>query len=153
MTMNNEFLATLRDWSDAFMRMSMRQFVSFAKENMLSMTQMNALHHIGRKGSIGVKELGEVLGISTAATSQMIDRMVQQGIFLRSEDPQDRRHKQIVLSKMGQGIIRKGMETRLQWVDELAEIMSPAEQEQVTSALTLLMEKVNQLERRAEPLP
>jgi DNA-binding MarR family transcriptional regulator len=79
----------------------------------------------------------------------MLDRLVQQGLILRSEDQHDRRLKQIVLTKKGcqtLDLFRENLHARHAWVDELAARLSPAEQEQVEAALKILIEKVDQLE-------
>lgn len=89
------------------------------------------------------------MGVTSAAASQMLDRLVQQGLILRSEDLHDRRLKQIVLTEKGRqtlDIFRENLHDRHAWLDELAAKLSPAEQEQVEAALEILIEKAGQLE-------
>ena len=66
----------LQEWIGIFMRRSMRSLIQYIKENDLSMSQIGALFQIQR-GKSNVSELGEGLGISTAAASQMLERLVQ----------------------------------------------------------------------------
>lgn len=138
--------ASLREWLRITMRFSMRQFMQFAKENNYSIPQLNALFRIRYKGACGVSDLGEEMGITSAAASQLLDKLVQQGLVMRTEDPQDRRNKLITLTKAGMQVSEKSMQARQEWLDRLAERLSPAEQQQVQAALELLIERAAELD-------
>ena len=150
MSVPNPFGAALQSWIDVFMRRSMRNLLLFAKGSGLSMSQLGALFHI-LKGTSGVSDIGDDLGISSAAASQMLERLVQQGLVSRSEDPRDRRVKQIVLTDKGQQILQGSMQAGKGWLDELADSLSLAEQEQVAAALNILIAKAAQLEQQSGP--
>ena len=94
MKSSNKFVLTLRDWLDVFMQRSMRDFILFTKEKGLSMSQIGALFQVHRRGACGGSDIGDELGVTSAAASQMIERLVQQELITRSEDPSDRRLKQ-----------------------------------------------------------
>jgi DNA-binding MarR family transcriptional regulator len=143
----NEFHNVLQDWVEAFMRRSMRNFMLFLKESGLSMSQMGALFHVNRKGSCGVSDIGDNLGITSAAASQMIERLVQQDLISRVEDPADRRLKQIDLTEKGRKVIQESMRARQLWLEDLVEMLTPAEQDKVVAALRILIEKTHQLEK------
>jgi DNA-binding MarR family transcriptional regulator len=116
----------------------------------LSMSQIGALFRIHREGGCGVTDLGDDLGVTSAAASQMLERLVQQKLVLRSEDPADRRVKQLVLTEMGLHTIGEIIHFRQDWLNDLAKILSPAEKEQLTAALKLLTDKMNQMENSVE---
>ncbi len=138
---------TLRMWLKVFMHRSMQDYLRFSKDNHLSMSHLGALGQIEHKGEEGVSTLGERLGISKAAASQLLDRLVQEDFISRTEDPNDRRHKQLVLTEHGRAILRDGMNARMRWLEELAATMTPEEQEQVRAALMIMIERANQLEK------
>ena len=115
------------------------------------MSQLGALFHIHRMGSSGVTDLGEKLGVTSAAASQMLERLVQQDLILRSEDPSDRRAKQIVLTDKGLQVLQESMRTRQNWVYDLAEALSDSEKETIEAALNTLVDKANHLGRSIEP--
>jgi DNA-binding MarR family transcriptional regulator len=147
--MSDSFSATLNTAAAIFVRRSMQNYGRYVKESGFSMSQVSVLFYVYRKGSSGVSDIGEEMGVTSAAASQMLDRLVQQGLILRSEDQHDRRLKQIVLTKKGcqtLDLFRENLHARHAWVDELAARLSPAEQEQVEAALKILIEKVGQLE-------
>jgi len=138
-------IQTLQEWVETFMRHSMHRFFLFIKENDLSMSQMGALMNIHRLGVCSVSDIGDELGVTSAAASQMLERLVQQGLIERTEDPGDRRAKQIVLTEKGRQMIRKSFDARQAWLGELAANFTPAEREQAHAALRLLLEKTKEL--------
>jgi DNA-binding MarR family transcriptional regulator len=133
------------------MRRSMHNFISYSKEKGLSMSQVGALFRIFR-GSSSVSDIGDNLGVTSAAASQMLERLVQQGLILRKEDPDDRRVRQIVLTDAGRQILQDSIAARQGWLENLAHTLSDSQREQVISALNILIEKANQLEQPLEPV-
>lgn len=145
------FLSTLRQWMDVSMRHSMRNTIRYARESGLSMSHIGAIFHVHRIGSCGVTEIGEHLGVTSAAASQMLDRLVEQGLVERSEDPDDRRVKRIELTEKGQHLFDEGVRARQRWLDDLAMTLSDHEKDAITSALSLLISKANQLSHSPFP--
>jgi DNA-binding MarR family transcriptional regulator len=150
MPTTDPFVVTLRNWIEVFMRRSMRNFIRYSRESGISMPQVGALFHIHR-GAGGVSDLGEGLGISSAAASQMLERLVQQGVILRSEASHDRRVKQIALTEKGLHILQESFHARQGWLDDLAQTLSADEKEQITAALKILIEKATRLQPQSDP--
>src|SRR4030067_906969 len=105
MTDPQQFTQVLHDWAEIFMRRSMRDFIQFSKDSGLSVTQLSTLFRLHHKGSCGVSEIGDHLGITNAAASQMVERLVQWRLLERSEDPRDRRGKPPDLNEKGEGVV------------------------------------------------
>ncbi len=145
------FLSSLKQWMDISMRHSMRNTIRYARESGLSMSHIGAIFHIHRIGSCGVTEIGDHLGVTSAAASQLLDRLVQQGLVERSEDPVDRRVKRIELTENGQHLFEEGVRARQSWLDDLARTLSDQEKEQITTAFSILISKVSQLSHSAFP--
>jgi len=152
MPTTDPFVATLRNWIEVFMRRSMRNFIRYSRESGISMPQVGALFHIHR-GAGGVTDLAEGLGITSAAASQMLERLVQLGVILRSEAPHDRRVKQIVLTEKGRHILQESFHAHQGWLDDLAQTLSAGEKEQIVAALKILIEKANRLQSQSDPQP
>lgn len=150
MQATDQFNATLQEWVAVFMRRSMHNYIRYAREIGLSIPQVNTLFHIHRRGDCGVSDIGETLGVSSAAASQMLDRLVQQDLILRSEDPSDRRAKQLALTEKGSQVVHDGVQARQGWLDGLAGMLSDNEKEQVMAGLKILIEKTKQLEDPVE---
>jgi len=115
---SDPFVATLEEWIKVTMHRSKRNFIHNARKSGLSMSQIGALLHIHHEGMCGVTELGNHLDVTSAAASQMLERLVQQGLILRTEDPEDRRVKQIVLTNKGNRILEDGIRARLSWLED-----------------------------------
>ena len=134
-----QFIDTLREWTEVFMSASMGTFLQFAKEQGLSVPQIGALFHINSRGTCGVSDIGDDLGVTSAAASQMLERLVQNGLVERSEDPNDRRAKQIVLTERGHRVVRGSMEARQRWFAALADGLSPHERDLAVASLRTLV--------------
>jgi DNA-binding MarR family transcriptional regulator len=145
------FVVTLQRWIGVFMQRSMRDFMGYARESGLSMSQLGALFQVHRRGCSGVTDLGGDLGISSSAASQMLERMVQQGLMLRSEDPSDRRVKQVVLTEKGLQVLQESIRARQGWLYDLAESLSGSEKEAIIPALNILIDRANHLRQPVEP--
>jgi DNA-binding MarR family transcriptional regulator len=118
----------------------MRDFKRFMDETDLSFSQMSVLMRLFHGSNCGVSEIGEQLGITNAAASQTVDRMVQLGLIERTEDPDDRRAKRLALTQKGRTLIEKGIEARSQWIEGLTDALTSEQQNMIISALILLTE-------------
>jgi DNA-binding MarR family transcriptional regulator len=131
---------TLREWAEVFMRRSMHDFRDFTCDSGLSMSQFSALYQIYHNGACGVSDIGEHLGVTNAGASQMIDRLVQQGLLERTEDLHDRRSKHLALTSKGLALVHSSIEARRRWLAELTTALTPEQQEEISTALTLLIQ-------------
>ncbi len=138
---------TLNDWLRVIVQHSMHDLMRYAREHSYSVAQLNAMFRIHHRGACGISDLGDEMGVTSAAVSQVLDRLVQQGFITRAEDPQDRRNKVVMLTAAGHRIVQESMAARQAWLGRLAERLNPAEQEQVNLALQLLLEKAAALDR------
>ena len=132
------FTEVIREWSEVFMQRSMRDFRRFMYETGLSFSQINILMRLYHGEKSGVSEIGEQMGVTSAAASQAIDRLVQLGLIERTEDPDDRRAKRLELTEIGLALVEKGIAVRSRWVEGLTEALTPEQQSLTISALTLL---------------
>jgi DNA-binding MarR family transcriptional regulator len=88
---------------------SHRSGIVFALMNDATVTlpQVLLMSRVERFGSASLSDLAEVSATSLAALSQMIERLVQQGLLSRTEDAIDRRRKAVRLTRGAQGLLRK----------------------------------------------
>jgi DNA-binding MarR family transcriptional regulator len=138
-------VSTTMAWIELFMRRSMHGFVRNARETGLSMSQVATLFQLSHRGSLAVSEIGDSLGVSNAAASQLLDRLVQQELVTRKENPQDRREKMLIITEKGQDFLLESIHSREVWLERLMVTLSPEEQEKVAEALEILINKMNQL--------
>lgn len=77
-----------------------RLAVVVSEEN-LSFTQVAALHIIDREKKINVNDIACRLNLSMSATSRMLEELVKKSLIERNEDQNNRRLKNVTLSKIG----------------------------------------------------
>jgi DNA-binding MarR family transcriptional regulator len=130
----------IREWSEVFMQRSMRDFKRFMDETGLSFSQISILMRLVHDKGTGVSEMGEQLGVTNAAASQAVERLVQLDLIERTEDPEDRRAKRLALTQKGRTLIEQGIEARSKWIEGVMDVLTPEQQNMIISALTLLNE-------------
>ena len=148
MTKPNQFTQAVRAWVDVSAQRSMRGWSHHAKASGLSMPQFSILMQLYYRGTCGLSEISERFEITSAAASQHVDNLVQAGLIERTEDPHDRRAKNIQLSAKGKSMIEKGIGERYRWIDQLAEGLSEKEREGIAEALMALTEAARKLDQK-----
>jgi DNA-binding MarR family transcriptional regulator len=146
MTESIQFSQTVRNWMDVFMQRSMSGWRQYVRASGLSMPQFSILMRLNYRGGCGISNISEHMDISTAAASQLVDKLVQASLLERTEDPHDRRAKQVTLSPKGRQFIAQGIEERYRWVDEMAPKLSLEEQAQIADALNVMIRAAEELE-------
>ena len=136
------FVERLQEVANAFMTHSMRKVIKYSKKSGYSMSHLGALMHLNNKGVSAVSKIGDHLGITNPAVSQMLDRLVDEKLIQRTEDPSDRRSKKIVLTKKGMETLHESIKARQTPLVELAERLSESEKEQISAAFDILLENL-----------
>jgi DNA-binding MarR family transcriptional regulator len=131
---------------DTFMHRSMGGWSRFVKASGFSMPQFMLLMHIHYRESCGISDLSEKMDVSTAAASQLVDKLVQAGLLIRTEDPNDRRARQVALTPKGEELIEKGIAERYRWVEHLEANLNVAEKDRVSKALELMIRAVEEIQ-------
>ena len=60
-------------------------------EDEFTATQFLAMEAIDQHGLLTIKDLANILGISSPSTTVLVDKMVERGIFTREQSQEDRR--------------------------------------------------------------
>lgn len=97
----------LVDFHQMFTRLSLRGVMTLVQERGLSMPQMATLFLLRAQGPHSVSAIAAHLGLSLAATSHLIERLVQHELVTRHEDPSDRRQKRVALDAAGVALVRE----------------------------------------------
>lgn len=150
MNSTQQLIQMIRQFMDIAMHHSIRERSHFAKASGLSMPQFGILMQLHYRGNCGVSDLSDRFDITSAAASQLVDKLVQNGLIQREEDPQDRRAKLLNLTDKGNELIRQGLEERYRWADQLAGKLTAEEHARVSEALVIMTRVARELE--AEPL-
>jgi MarR family 2-MHQ and catechol resistance regulon transcriptional repressor len=109
------------------------------------MPLMGILLEIHRKGTCGVSALCSELGVTNAAISQLLDKLEQQNLIIRSIDTNDRRVKPIILTEHGLQFVQEGIQLRQKMLEQLTSSLTPEEQNQSIVILTKLLAKAKEI--------
>jgi len=149
--MVNETLSDiLHEWAKVFTRNSMREFKRTMDDTGLSPSQLGTLMRLHHGGACGLSTLSEHLGVSRAATSQLTDRLVHLNLLERTENPADRRAKLLTLTPDGEAVIRRSIDARRRWMEQLTDVLDDQQQSIIITALKSLTEAAKQLEMQTE---
>ncbi len=147
MTKPVPFSQVVRSWVDVSTHHSMRGWSHHAKATGLSMPQFSMMMQLYYRGACGISDLGERFEITNAAASQHVDNLVQAGLLERTEDPHDRRAKNIRLSAKGKALLERGLSERYRWVDQLTQCINEKDREKIAEALMALTEAARNLDQ------
>ena len=115
----------------------------------LSMPQLFAMRYIQRYQQTNISDLAKSLGITNAAASQLLRRLIEQGFVFSEEDPNDRRNKRLRLTPKGEKtLLSITSPTEGTTFTRLLESLSPEEGEKVLVALKILLEKLPNAEKK-----
>jgi len=126
------------DWTSNLLRVSMHDLNHFVRSRGLSMAQMNVLLHLYYQGPSEVMNFCDLMQISPAGASQMIERLVQQDLVERTGTTDDRRVRMVVLSEPGKKIVEDSISSRQRWVEELVSKLTEEEKSLVKQAFIAL---------------
>jgi len=139
MSSRNELTSALRAWVRSCSLRTQREWRRNFATLGLSMSQIGVLgmlcHH---QGVFGIREIGERLRVSSAAASQLVDRLAQAGFVERAVDPMDRRTRRISITDRGRSLFEGRLNDTPRWIKELATALSDDEQTVVMEALSIL---------------
>ncbi|MDO7882486.1 MarR family winged helix-turn-helix transcriptional regulator [Salinibacterium soli] len=110
------------------------------RELTVNPTDLQAMQHLIMEGPLGPTELSRRLGISTAATTAVVDRLVAVGHARRTQHPSDRRGIVIVPEPAS---VERAMATlmpMIMGIDGVLDEFEPDEQEVITAYLERVLE-------------
>lgn len=137
---SSDFNTILLEWMVIFARRSIHDFLKFAHEHGLNMTQISILLRLYYRGPATIADLRQDLFGSRAAASQMFDHLVQGGWLERVEAVTDRRLKVVTLTDTGRLLVENGVAARRKWLEEMAEHFSPEERQQIEKVLQTMIQ-------------
>lgn len=146
MNQTNDLHQALLAWVHISMRRTMHEFMRWMNRSSLSNSQLGALMRLYYHGDCPISNIGDNLGITAAAASQMVDRLVQNGLLQREEDPDDRRVKRVTLTTKGKTLVQEGVEARLKWLHDLETALPEGKHREIIASLSTLTGIAEELE-------
>ena len=131
MSISDEVVQVIVEWMEISMARTMHSLNQFIRAEDLSMPQFGILMRLYHGEVCGISEISRHSGVTNAAVSQLIDRLVEKGLIERSEDPIDRRAKKIILTTKGRELVEAGAKQRVKLVENLAARLSDEQQDAI----------------------
>jgi MarR family transcriptional regulator, organic hydroperoxide resistance regulator len=141
-----QFSDVLHEWVKVFMRRTGQDFRHFMDDSGLSFSQVNTLMRLHFTGQVDISDIGKQLGISNAAASQLVERLVRMELLERTEDSTDRRIKWLALTPAGHALAEKLVDTRRNWMEKFTASLTPQQRDNICSALQVLTEAARSIE-------
>jgi len=126
-----------------FVQRSMRGIMGSMKQDGLSMPQIYTLMYLYHEGEMRISDIGVLMDVGKAAASQLVERLVQQGLVERVADESDRRAKKIRLQPKSLRLIEKGLAVQRQQMGKLMSQLSPEKMATVQKAFMYLIEAMH----------
>lgn len=150
--MNDQTITTEQDQATVLLRelfavmleRSAGDFLRLMCEAGLTMPQMVTLHALRRAGALTISAISEKLDLSLAATSHLVDRMVQQQLVERSEDASDRRQKRVAITPAGLALLGRLSSVRMAKAARVIEPLAPELRAQLAEVLVEVLEQIRQ---------
>jgi DNA-binding MarR family transcriptional regulator len=121
---------------------SNREVFAAFEELDLSFTQTKmVMAFTGRDQPRSIKSIADEHGISLPATSRAIDGLLKRGLVTRTEDPDDRRSKQIALTEAGREVTERMMELRVAGIADFVATLHPDERKQLAAVLDPIVDR------------
>ncbi|MBI2266420.1 MAG: MarR family transcriptional regulator [Armatimonadetes bacterium] len=120
----------------------------------LTLGQMRVLFELPQEDSISMGALSQALGISMPAATDVVDRLVRDGLVCRKSDPKDRRVVRVALTQPGAQVKSKCYCTKRQHWLSVLERLTPAERKRMVDHLVAfrrLLQKASDRDSTALP--
>lgn len=117
-----------------FLRDRVRQY----DEPRLSLSQLRILYFLNHYPESSLSKVAKHLDVTRATMSEAIERLVQQGLVLRVNDPQERRSILLSLTSAGGKYQQQVYQTLLTSIEQKFNSLSDQQTKQVLEVLVLL---------------
>jgi DNA-binding MarR family transcriptional regulator len=104
-------------------------------DDMVTVPQLRVMVMIATRGGVNLGAVASGLGVSPSNASRICDRLLKVGMVDRREDPADRRHITLTLTKDGHALIEKVNRHRRNAIRRVLRQMPAGHRDQLVAAL------------------
>lgn len=142
----SESVALLLDFTSELVRAEMHDLKHIARIEGITLLQMNVLVHLYFQGASEMNHLCGTMDNSPAGTSQMIERLAQQGLVKRLESTEDRRIRLVDLTKKGKKLVETSNCSRTRRIEKIIGSLSSEEQAQFLDLIRRITDRSHELD-------
>jgi DNA-binding MarR family transcriptional regulator len=121
-------------------------FAEAGRGHKLSQQQVELICAVIVRGSVGMTELGSVLHVEKSSLSNLVDRLEQRGLVVRTRDPHDRRATRVSLTGEGTAVAIQTYDEVLARLRRQLSHLAPVDQRRLAGV-------ARDLTQAEEPLP
>jgi len=119
----------------------------------LSLVHLNVLIALNSEGPLPMSGLAEVLDVSQASATGIVDRMEQRGLVARERDEADRRIVRVVLTDQGRGLVEGVADERRDHLAQLLDRLADGDAAALLQGMRALRHAREELHDQASPIP
>jgi MarR family transcriptional regulator for hemolysin len=120
----NDFLASTQIFSTAMTEL-MDEQIRAVLGKQFTLSQLKLLKMVARTNTGTISEVAAFMGVSNAAASKAVDRLVRRGLIQRKEKEEDRRAISLSLSESGHHVLEMYDEAQYKTLDGLFRRFTP----------------------------
>jgi DNA-binding MarR family transcriptional regulator len=102
----------------------------------LTLTQLKSLFLIANKGSTNFRKLAQALGVTPSNVTGIVDRLVEQGLVSRTQNPEDRREMTLQATDKGKALVSNIKETGIKRMTQILSLLSLRELSSLVQGLS-----------------
>lgn len=135
MTDRDTLAAAIVAGYERLMRRLAEQHAPDFLEIAVTMPQAKVLYLVGAASELHMSELAARLGVGLSTVSGLVDRLVDQGLVDRRDDPADRRQVLLSLTAAGAAFLDRFRELNARQLRALLAVLDEAELDEIRRAL------------------
>lgn len=109
-------------------------------EGEVTLPQLRVLVVAADRGSMNLGDVAEVLSVHPSNATRLVDRLVQEGLLDRRDDPQNRRQLQLTLTQSGHRLVDSVLQHRKDAFRDLLSTQPARTQEALAKAMSALVD-------------
>jgi DNA-binding MarR family transcriptional regulator len=109
----------------------------------LTLTQLRSLFLVVNKGSTNFTKLAEALGVTPSNVTGIIDRLEEQGLVNRTQNPEDRREMTLQATDKGKSLVANLKETGINHMTQILSYLSLEELAALSRGLSAFIAAAN----------
>ena len=114
----------------------------------LTLTQLRSLFLIANKGSTNFRKLAKALGVTPSDVTGIVDRLVEQGLVSRTQNPEDRREMTLQATDKGQALVSNLKEVGIKHMTQILSLLSLEELSALAQGLSAFIKAADSYKGR-----
>ncbi len=128
---------------------AIRHEMRAGRDPALSVPQFRAMLFVRREPNVGLGAVADHLGVTAGAASELIERLVRQGLVNRDPDPRERRRVRITLTDLGSDQLQAAEQRTRRWLAGVLGHLDASQRARLSEALADLRRAVQLDAQRA----